>query len=266
MLKVFSIVLMGCFCSFVHAQTARSLAEFGLRGKVKNFSETEFQMIERYGKQNESRRSRCEFNEAGCKTEEKQSDALGNMLLRITFEYDEVGQPKQDVIYNGSNELIHRQVYVFEQGKMSVRNQGKLSKVCYYGAGQQLIKEEEFEDTESPVRIGVFKYNDAGQMIEEQKYSSSGAIQGTNRFSYNDKGLPTRKQELDEKGVVNYECTYQYNDKGYLLKESAAYTDDTEPIIIQYTYKYDSQGNWIEMGETMNGKMYAMTIRRIQYY
>lgn len=134
----------------------------------------------------------------------------------------------------------------------------------------------------------VEKYNDKSQLIEEIFYFPEDYIQRT-IYEYNIKGKLSKssiygilngKEELREYIQYEYDehnnivkmimtdkimneefwIKYQYNELGDVISMEK----DSE--MVNFTYKYDSQNNWIERLSIVEGQETSLEKRTIEYY
>jgi hypothetical protein len=107
-----------------------------------------------------------------------------------------------------------------------------------------------------------FTYNDSNQIISEV-FKTKNGTNDTYTFIYQDKKL-VRRFANSERGFQNFNQLLDYNEYGDLIKKYNV-GEGIKEETYTYEYIYDKMNNWIEKKEIVNGKLFEITYRKIEY-
>jgi hypothetical protein len=252
---------------FAQAQFKSNLKDLELRGKVKSLTEIEIQVID--SEQSELRRYSCSFDLQGNKTEDKYSDAQGQILYRSTYKYDREKRLLESTTLDKDAKLVGKQTFSYIGGKITEKTETATQTLQLTGEYEfdkqgNLLKHVEREG-ELILRTIAFTYNKAKCKTAEHIKSNNGE-ELFFRYTCDAIGRTTMKKQVDNSGKELFRTTYKYNTQGNLSSESSAYAGESEQTDITHQYQYDKYGNWTERKETMNGMSFLIISRIIQYY
>jgi hypothetical protein len=185
------------------------------------------------------------FNKKGYNTEiiSYMSDSIHS---KNVFQYDWLNGDVVDVYYDGSNDVLVKTVWKYNkagnplcltiydtneekvgEGQYEYNAQGLLQKFKSFGDFDEMYKDESYFYDENKLLISTLKTNLNGEVFKHYfKYDS----------------------------MLNPILVEIYN-KNSILVET-----------VEYTYKYDTIGNWIERIEKKNGEPFEYVTREITYY
>lgn len=105
-------------------------------------------------------------------------------------------------------------------------------------------------------------YNNDNQLVSKT-FKTKNGTNDIYTFLYQDKKL-VRQFANDETGHENFNQILKYNDYGDLsMKQNVGVGIKEETYTYEYTY--DTNNNWIEKKEIVNGKLFEITYRKIEY-
>ena len=113
----------------------------------------------------------------------------------------------------------------------------------------------------------TFQYDTFGLLIDKQKYLDNNRLVFHYQYTYDHlKRLLT----ADKKGKNNTPITkifyyYVNNENDLPLREETVFPDNTSDVL-EYEYKYDGLGNWIEKKVILNGEITEINIRTLTYH
>ena len=219
------------------------LTELKLKGKVKTFTQTDYDAVEKFGEIQKGEidgKSIILFNDNGNKIEENQYKFDGSLKSKNTYKYEDSG-----------NELIEHCNY---------NSVGSLEEKYIYDKGN-IIEHSEYNSDGSLKSKNTRKYDDNGNEIEWKTYQSDGSLihKYTYKYKYNYKGNKIEEDEYSKADTLYYsKTTYKYDDKGNMIKEDA-YHSEYGRLSLYWVriYKYDDKGNKIEDVSYTDGSLYS---------
>ncbi len=152
--------------------------------------------------------------------------------------------------YDSSNRLIEKkfsnQVVYYKYNKL-----GQLIEKTTYFDDKSLLNKVLYTYLNNRKKISLYKdWNNKTYFKSEKKYNSL------------NKEIEDLYYYSDEKTIYSKRYT-EYDKYGNITKHNP-FSD--ELLIVTYSYKYDSTGNWIEKIEYRNDKEKEKTTRTIEYY
>jgi hypothetical protein len=245
--------------------------EMGLKGNVKNISETQYKMSDINPGLNEVLLTQFSFNKNCQKTAELTTDVGGEIKNKHIVRYDKSGniisEEKETppvhgyfnmkYLYNNNHQLVKKEVSserkLFATHLYSYDDKGNVSKREIKKTPGLDIYDEVFE----------YKYDEQNRLVEEIHHD--GNRYNKTVYQYNDKNLLIRRVEYNERGGITYESDFVYDELDNVSSETAAYRGNST-FNYSYVYEYDMQGNWINKRSLSNDKTFSLQIRIITYY
>lgn len=186
--------------------------------------------------------------------------------------------------YNDKNKI--KEAYRVFEGKniekvyYSYDNEGKLiaenwylnnvftnKKTYHYSNNNTVVEKIVYDNKEQISTKEISIYNTAGMLTEESKYNFRDVLRGKTVCIYNETEQLIEEQNYDHNNVLESKMVFIYDDKGNVKEENWYNSKNQLTTGIEYTYTFDSIGNWIEKKEydkeTQTGTIYK---RKISYY
>ncbi len=300
--QIIFTVLLAMLCNKLHSQeiilNAENLQTIGLKGKVKTMKETSFTAKNTSNgiiKSIKGWQYPFEYDS------ESFFDTLGNLVLENNLNLGKkevVYSIKYDSLHRISavnrQQLAHHFMYdslnrINSSYKTDPRSKTlQTSYFTYdYNDKNQLIKAEEFIEN-IPVSVETFLYDTFGNLVSREL--KRGAYTETHRYTYNSDQLLVKDEWKDNEEGALETTSYSYKNKEKILEhwvefengKSNGYIDDTFEngnIVLsaeveadgsasypeQYTYEFDSHGNWTRKTIRTEEK-YFIVERIIEYY
>ncbi|MCX7874657.1 MAG: RHS repeat protein [Melioribacteraceae bacterium] len=162
------------------------------------------------------------FDKNGFRKEQIRYTSLGEIDLRYTFSYDNLGRIIKMEVYDSSNKLI---------GK-------KESKYDFKGNEIERILFD--QERGGPSKM-IFKYDNDNNLVETKNYNDKGEIINVFKNHW-ENGILKDSRIEDNDGNIVVKTQFVYDNKGRLIRE-----DVSEASNYSINYKYDSNGNLIEI-------------------
>lgn len=167
-------------------------------------------------------------------------------------------------IISESNNNGNRAYAYDELGNISVVGDGKVE-AEYSEEGD--LTHLRFSDTDGANTSDVyFTYDEAGRVIEH--LSTRDTTSMSMSYEYTPEGLPSVKRVL----YPGISSTINYDEKGLIASRTDFDGDGNELRTINYTYKFDDEGNWIKAvgkykpNKWSRPKTFETITREISYY
>lgn len=287
-------------------QNKNNLIRNELKGNVKYTSTTEWKMVVKFGDpvkstkvktsedyygktgnyekriftgdEYEGKRTYTYFYNKKDLIEEIKITPLKNYPTRFTFLYNDEGKIIEKNQYSKKNELNYKDKYKYgNYGPTSIAqyegNGNLYSKKEYeWNSKSQKMEENEFGSKEEPLKMTSYAYNGNGDMLwfsEVEKKPGKEITEYEYDYFYNSKNQKI-KTSSDYDGY-KVETLYTYDANENLTKREKKYPKDKEfSFYDQYTYTYDSTGNWLtELHEFLNDaqeRTFELREREIKYW
>ena len=103
--------------SFAQTKIENGLTRDGLKGKVKFYSESHYELVEKFGEiEKDSLRSKTthKYDEKGNNIEENRYNGDGSLDFNITYKYDEKGNMIEENYYIAGGSLSSKYTYNYE--------------------------------------------------------------------------------------------------------------------------------------------------------
>lgn len=302
MKKIIFALLLSILCSKLYSQeiilNAENLRTIGLKGKVKTMKETSFTAKKTTSgiiKSTKGWQYTFEYDS------ESFFDTLGNLVLEnnlnlgkkeavYSIQYDSLHRisavNRQQLSHHFAYDSLNRISSSYKTDPRSKTLQ--TSYFTYdYNTKNQLIKAEEFNENTS-ISVESFLYDTLGNLVSREL--KRGPHTETHRYTYNADQLLVKDEWKDNEEGTLETTSYSYKNKEKILEhwiefengKSNGYIDDTFEngnIVLsteveadgtasypeQYTYEFDSHGNWIR--KTIHTEEeYFIVERIIEYY
>ncbi|MDR0725775.1 MAG: hypothetical protein LBF59_07205 [Prevotellaceae bacterium] len=245
--------------------------EMGLKGNVKNISETQYKLNEINPGLNEVLLTKFSFDKNCRKREEITTDVGGEIKNRHVVTYDKSGniasENKETPTVKGYFNTKYRYDANKRLSKKEVSSSGKLfaTHVYHYDDSGNVAKREIKKKSGYDIYDEEFeyKYDEKNRLVEETH--RDGKKYNRIVYVYNDKDQLVRRAEHNERGGITYETDYTYDELDNLSAETSAYRG-TPTFNYSYVYEYDNQGNWINKRSLSDNKTFSLQIRVITYY
>lgn len=222
-----------------------------LRGKVKSVESVSFQYVNKEGNMVKGEplsnfNTLEEYNTKGFKISGKRFSREGKDVSRWKYFYDKDNYLLKVEVYNSENQLEELLKYTYD-------TQHRKEEVTGYDAKGNLTGKQ------------VAHYNVNGDKINELSFNEKDSFLLNLDVVYDDKQNVSEKkfEDKDGKRVL---LKYVYDDKNNIAEEN--YYGDANQLYGQkrFSYKYDSQGNWIERVEHIYEVQRVVTERKIEYF
>ena len=195
-----------------------------------------------------------EYNEVGQLKKEIQYDGFGN-CVEVSYLYDNNGNCSEiceTEIDKGRRSYCHIKQYFYDnQGKKikenDIYNESEFTTEFFYDNNGNLIKSEVSDEfgLESYVEY-EYGYDSSGNMTKKTEYTPEGEIDCVTSYSYNGAGQLEAKGECTRKGFLRiYE--YFYDSNGFKIKEIIKYFSkaNEEVYIVEHDFVNDRNGRVI---------------------
>ena len=255
--------------SFAQTKIENDLTRDGLKGKVSFYSESKYDLVEKFGEIEKGRRgdkSTYKYDVMGIKIEGKHyiadGSADGSFGRKETYKYDLKGNNIEMNIYNADGSLSSKITFKYdEKGNMIEQNLGMAE--AKYGSLNWKI---------------TYKYDEKGNMIEYNNYFADGSLNYKNTYTYkydvkgnkieynnyieynidrpdvslsyeskyDEKGNKIESISYKADGSLSSKSTYKYDEKGNMIEENSCNANGSLMSKTTYKYEFDTMGNWIK--------------------
>ncbi|MDR2027335.1 MAG: hypothetical protein LBQ01_07245 [Prevotellaceae bacterium] len=269
-IKFFTAGIFSLFASVSFGQNYDCKA-MGLKGNVKNISETQYKLNDINPGLNEVLLTKFSFNKNCRKTEEITTDVGGDIKNKHVVTYDKSGnilsENRETPTVKGYFTTKYRYDTNKRLSKKEISSNGKLltTHIYHYDDSGNVRREEirkkpGYDISDEEVE---YKYDEKNRLVEETRID--GKKYNRTVYQYNDKDQLVRRAEHNERGGITYETDYTYDELDNLSTETSAYRGNST-FNYSYVYEYDTQGNWINKRSLSDDKTYSLQIRVITYY
>ncbi len=178
--------------------------------------------------------------------------------------------------YNENGDIIEKREHMApEEPEPTEENLNSVTKYEFDDKGYTISKSE--TDWTKKTYTELFTYDFKNREIK------IGSEHSYDVYKFDERGLPESRTNYDTStNKKDYRYLYKYNDKGQLVKhyrdkgdeDTTIYTYNEQGYIASlddyeyknFEYKFDDQGNWIEMKEYRDGELWTITVRKYEYY
>ncbi|SNA74769.1 hypothetical protein [Flavobacterium psychrophilum] len=249
--------------------------KLNLNGKIKSITENSFHAIEKFGEIIKGKSSnnllnkenhQMIYNNNGYLIEEKNEP----IYYRLTNKYNSENKVVEVKTFDESGVLTGTTIKKYDK-------KGNENEYSQFYQGKLVAK-------------GKFLYDDKGNRIEHKYYNENGDLESMQKNTYDNQNNLIGYKYYDANGVLGFSSKYVFDSSGNEI-ESVNYnslgnidrktisTYNSDNLIIEfkdtfndnyytekYTYKFDSNKNWIEKIVFKNGKPESIIERTIEYY
>lgn len=181
---------------------------------------------------------------------------------RGVYTYDANRKPIKLTLYS-DGELSHTTTYDFDAKGRPVKSStvdamGSVLSVCVYKYNSDGTLASTYSDDMTEWdndEENVYTYNSQGKLVGYSYSSSVDAFY--EEYEYNSKGQCIKLKSYWDAGL-SYAASYRYNAQGQLIE--SIYSDEDGKATHKLTYKYDANGNRLEVREI---DMQTNTVRKI---
>lgn len=147
-----------------------------------------------------------------------------------------------------AKKLQHSDSLTFKEKHLYDQDKNEISVKVYY------------ED--STLREDSYTYNNLGQKIQDNFHDLDGNINWTIYYDYDTRGnkVRARSQNIAIDSTITNESMYMYD-----MNNNLIYSKSTGSSTMKCSYRYDSNGNWIERSIYRGGKKNSFSTRAIHY-
>ena len=155
--------------SFAQTKIQNDLSRDGLKGKVKFYSESYYELVDKFGeieKGSLSDKYTYKYDVKGNKIEKNYYNAYnGTLWKKYTYKYDEKGNEIEDNHYNGDGSLLSKHT-------------------CKYDEKGRMIEENSYNADGSLYSKYTSKYDEKGNKIEYNEYNADGSLESKRTYKY----------------------------------------------------------------------------------
>ena len=205
----------------------------------------------------------------------------GNIIKSIMLDSKDRKIGERNIIYDNNNRIIKeiynsvstRRITYYDSDKKSIEINPDGEKIISFYENNNIIKQEYYRKNKLVQRIFI-DYNDGNKKITEKKFTSIKDGLLTSHFIYKyDKtyNLVTKIDSIKKTNLNLAKITdYKYNEFGDVVEINYPNEEFNGILRQNYSYKYDTQNNWIERieydGSGTHKTPVILTERIIEYY
>lgn len=220
--------------------------ELELKGKVKEVTIKEYRAHEAFGELQKD-------DLLWSRQYQFTADGMLSMSLRGqgTSEYDLIAT----YTYSDNERLIEYQGTQSGKEITTYTNSGDIKRVTLYNADgieyqrkeytynekNQLVEVAYYSKDNGLYRIMEYIYDAAGHVYKEKAKETNGEIDKEYHYAYDEQGRKIREEKYNGDGAMQNVKIYSYDKEGNI----ATIFDENQKIC-EYTYQYDSKGNYTE--------------------
>lgn len=174
------------------------------------------------------------YNKKGLLVDKIEFSGDGYVDTRYMFTYDSKGRPIKGETYNQYGKIVLTQVSKYDSKGNEI---------------ERVLIETKRKKTSTKT---TFKYDSNNNLISVKNYSNKGILTGEEYITYKN-GKRDLTLVKDASGKVLLEMKPEYNSMGKLVKDVRKNSE----VNVAFTYKYDEQGNMIEMIDHETKRYYS---------
>jgi uncharacterized protein YjhX (UPF0386 family) len=231
-----------------------------IKGKVKEFKQTNFWAAEENGKVVKGKILTIEDRKS-----------LANMGGDFTEEYNESGTVLRSTSFNENGKVL-QDVKTTAEGKILLgseyyMNDTLMANVKYKYEGNNLIEGIAYNPLNDTVFMTIkYEYDPNGYIIKTQSFNYKGEPQGYTILTRNENGQVVKVHAYTKDGKLNSQTDYTYNDKSERIAQHQQIFTTKVVIDYTFTYEYDKMGNYTAIIFQKDGKPLVYRAREIKYY
>ncbi len=210
------------------------------------------------------------------KGEDKESffDSDGRIIQETTTKYDidkkistKIWKYVDDKLIlsktvNGSN--ILKTDFLYNENILvgkKIRKDGNVNRFIHYIYGNNIILEECYGSNNKIETRTKRGYNDNGQEIESVLSFNFFDNHHRYTYEYDEQGRLSKCNKWDCDNKLTDSVKYAYNEQNDIIKSVNSETK----LVLEYKYKYDTNGNWIEKQTFNEGEIQSFWKRDFEY-
>lgn len=212
------------------------------------------------------------FNENGIKIEERVFESRGDTSIQtfnekgLDIEYrtfKEDGTPQSYAIkeYNDQDNTVTSTHHFYPNQTLSSKSIWKNNAM---GKPIEFIQYTPIDVLKSK---SYLTYDESGFQTESKSNNGNGGFNSWIKHEKNDHGHSIKNTHLNEDGsilkVENY--VWEYDSEGKIISANGS-PWDTDVLLDEFDYEYDSHENWIKKTTSYKGKPLCIQLREINYF
>ena len=252
-------------------KTESDLHKMGIKGKITTLKEIEYDARDNFGnveKSESGSETYWTFNEAGNIMENYEVLAGYIIGKRVcSYDGDKIQSIREAFDVNRYTEYIHTYQYG-KKGELTTLisaepDGGIVSKYSYTWDKQgNLLEEVQYDETGAMYMKEIYSYDDSGRKAEFIKKDRVGNTVRKIAYQYSgNETKPNHEIEFGSAGEIAKKTQYTWGSKGELLERKETGSDLHETVT-SYKYVWDSNNNWTELTESVNGAPVSVTERK----
>jgi hypothetical protein len=266
--------------------------QWNLKGNVESLSEITYSTSGKYV-------TTISFNKAGFVSEQVSYNPDHSLIRRWVYKYDEQNRKLTRDCYVQKDSLSYTMYYYYnQQGKIAntktIRSNGVLGsqKIYQYDNNQNVTKESVLGENATLENSILHQYNEKNELTKETYIDSALHRDWKQIYKYNSKGLKEEilylsmkdslvkktkytyleNKKIDQTFVYNAEnellstTTYKYDRQGNTIEILELLPDNKTPKKQVFQYKYDKRGNWTFLSQSANDVQENIMTRKVEYF
>jgi flagellar hook protein FlgE len=262
----------------------QDLGAMGIKGRVHKLTETTYDVSENKERIYLQSR-RLMFNRIGNTVYELAYNKKGKPKWLLRYHYVDLWEEDlltlcQHYSYdsNGTKKLENKTIYTYEVNPSNTSQLTSRKIKNYYAKYNSTVDIEEYNKDNLRVSSSVYRskfdvddskttfaYDSRGNKIEEKFYFTNNELTNHRKYAYNAKNQLV-KYEYFRKDKLWNSYTQKFNAKGDVIEKIWYASDGTVEKDMKFSYSYDTNNNWIQKFETVNGKHRLFYTRVYIYY
>ena len=279
---------------------------FKLYGRVKKITETNYELINKFGDYSKGRVIHCfqkEYNIEGCvfiKTDYEynscshpyyhryfykynskgdvieltKSNESSSLEGKTIYKYDVKGDITEENEYNSNGSLILRKTfkhntkgYKIEENNYNTHYGNLYLIIRYiYDIKGNKIEENTYNEHNFLVGKETFKYNINGDKIEEKSYYSNNRFKSKKTLKYDIKRNKIEVKNYHSDGKLKSKITFKYNANNHRIEEKKYNSKAFMKELSSWKYEYDKKGNWTKIIYLRNNIEKIIYEREIEFH
>jgi len=244
-------------------KTESDLQKMGIKGKITTLKEIEYDARDNFGnveKSESGSETYWTFNEAG-NIKENYVLLGGDLIEKRVYSYGEGN--KLQTMHETLDVMLHEEyIHSYQYGKKGeltgciiAKPGGEVDGKHTYTWDKKgnLSEDVYYDNTGAVANREIYSYDDSGRKIEFTMKDQVGNTIRKVDYQYSGKETkPSHEMNYGSAGEISQKTQNTWGSKGELLEEKAIGSDLNETVI-SYKYVWDSNNNWTERTESVNG-------------
>lgn len=223
-----------------------------LHGEVKNYTEINFEITTKFGDYYRTPKIKFlhEFNDEGLEIRFSEFTAVGQLVNRIEYTYNEDGNLFSQICYDSKKNTLWKIISSFDENGVKAEDceyddkDNLTGKTVYKNVDSNPTEETYYNSTGELVWKKIYKYSDANQLEESFSYSADGQLDIRRKHKYDKFGKLLETASFDASDKIISNEVFSYNDDD-TINEYAIYGEDGKRQT-RIFYKYDENKNCIK--------------------